>query len=71
MKYEPRRPVSLAERREVERSAVQEIARAVVAKVEGTGRTENVCPECGSADYHHVDGCMLCSSCGYSPCGVH
>jgi ribosomal protein L37AE/L43A len=63
VKYEPRRPISPAERRERERAAVREIAN--------TGRAANVCPECGSADYHHVDGCMVCLSCGFSPCGVH
>jgi ribosomal protein L37AE/L43A len=56
MKYEPRKPVRLGERRETEREVVAEAA---------------TCPECGSTDYHHIDGCMLCQSCGYSPCGVH
>jgi hypothetical protein len=69
MIYEPRKPQKLgAERREAERSVVKEIARAAVAKIEGTA---NVCPECGSADYHHIDGCEVCMSCGFSPCGVH
>jgi hypothetical protein len=68
MKYEPRRPVSLAERRDRERYIVKEIAESV-AEYE-SGRAE-VCPECGSKDYHHVDGCMVCLSCGWTPCGVH
>jgi hypothetical protein len=46
--------------------------RAVLMEIREThGRAANVCPECGSADWHHVDGCMVCFSCGYSPCGVH
>jgi ribonucleoside-diphosphate reductase alpha chain len=34
-------------------------------------RTENivgVCPDCGSALWH-IEGCMVCKSCGYSKCG--
>ncbi|MFA5144138.1 MAG: vitamin B12-dependent ribonucleotide reductase [Candidatus Omnitrophota bacterium] len=34
-------------------------------------KTENivgVCPDCGSALWH-VEGCMVCKSCGYSKCG--
>jgi ribonucleoside-diphosphate reductase alpha chain len=34
-------------------------------------KTENivgVCPDCGSALWH-VEGCMVCNSCGYSKCG--
>jgi len=27
-----------------------------------------VCPDCGSALWH-VEGCMVCKSCGYSKCG--
>ena len=59
------RPIKLgAERREAEQAVIEEIQ-------EKSGRTANVCPDCGSADYHHVDGCMVCLSCGFSPCGVH
>jgi uncharacterized Zn finger protein (UPF0148 family) len=65
MKWNPRKPRSLgAETREAERAAFEEIR-------ETAGRTANACPECGSTDYHHVDGCMICLSCGFSPCGVH
>jgi hypothetical protein len=56
MKYEPRKPVRLGERRGIEREVVAEMA---------------TCPECGSKDYHMVEGCRICQSCGYSPCGVH
>jgi hypothetical protein len=65
MKYNPRKPQKLgAETREAEKAVLEEIR-------ETAGRAANVCPECGSADYHHVDGCEVCMSCGYTPCGVH
>ena len=34
-------------------------------------KTENivgVCPDCGGALWH-IEGCMVCKSCGYSKCG--
>jgi hypothetical protein len=65
-RYEPRKPERLAERRETERAVIREIE-----EVNLHGRLLESCPECGSADYHHVDGCMVCLSCGYTPCGVH
>jgi hypothetical protein len=40
MKYTPRKPERLAERREMERAVVKEIE-------ETAGQTANVCPECG------------------------
>ncbi|MCM8791060.1 MAG: vitamin B12-dependent ribonucleotide reductase [Candidatus Omnitrophica bacterium] len=33
-----------------------------------TGNIVGVCPDCGSALWH-VEGCMVCNSCGYSKCG--
>jgi hypothetical protein len=60
----PRQPRKLkAETREAERTIIAEIE-------ELHGRTANVCPECESAQYVHQDGCMICLSCGFSPCGV-
>jgi len=41
------------------------------AKTHTKAKTENivgVCPDCGSALWH-VEGCMVCKSCGYSKCG--
>jgi len=41
------------------------------AKTYTKAKTENivgVCPDCGSALWH-VEGCMVCKSCGYSKCG--
>ena len=32
------------------------------------GDIVGVCPDCGSALWH-VEGCMVCNSCGYSKCG--
>ena len=32
------------------------------------GDIVGVCPDCGSALWH-VEGCMICNSCGYSKCG--
>jgi len=36
-------------------------------KAERTGNIVGVCPDCGSALWH-VEGCMVCKSCGYSKC---
>jgi ribonucleoside-diphosphate reductase alpha chain len=62
MDYTPRKPVRLgAERREVERAAVEEInthARALAT-----------CPECGGK-LTHEGGCSNCKACGWSACGV-
>ncbi len=33
-----------------------------------TGNIVGVCPDCGGALWH-VEGCMVCKSCGYSKCG--
>ncbi|MFA5146241.1 MAG: vitamin B12-dependent ribonucleotide reductase [Candidatus Omnitrophota bacterium] len=33
-----------------------------------TGNIVGVCPDCGSALWH-IEGCMVCKSCGYSKCG--
>ncbi len=33
-----------------------------------TGDIVGVCPDCGGALWH-VEGCMVCNSCGYSKCG--
>jgi ribonucleoside-diphosphate reductase alpha chain len=32
------------------------------------GDIVGVCPDCGSALWH-IEGCMVCNSCGYSKCG--
>jgi len=39
--------------------------KAVKAKKENI---VGVCPDCGGALWH-VEGCMVCKSCGYSKCG--
>ncbi len=33
-----------------------------------TGNIVGVCPDCGGALWH-IEGCMICKSCGYSKCG--
>ncbi len=33
-----------------------------------TGNIVGVCPDCGGALWH-IEGCMVCKSCGYSKCG--
>lgn len=39
-----------------------------VATKKKTGNIVGVCPDCGGALWH-VEGCMVCRSCGYSKCG--
>ena len=41
------------------------VSRATKAK---TANIVGVCPDCGSVLWH-VEGCMVCKSCGYSKCG--
>jgi len=42
-----------------------DLAKALKAKA---GNIVGVCPDCGSVLWH-VEGCMVCKSCGYSKCG--
>ncbi len=55
------------------KAAIPAQAEAVSADVPkaAKAKTENivgVCPDCGGALWH-VEGCMVCKSCGYSKCG--
>lgn len=36
---------------------------------DGTIDHKNVCPECGDSSLVYKEGCITCSSCGYSKCG--
>lgn len=72
MKYEPRKPISLAECRERERAVVKEIAETIVAEIEDTNlhsRTLTECPECGGKLVRE-SGCMTCLGCGWNACSV-
>jgi ribonucleoside-diphosphate reductase alpha chain len=40
----------------------------IKGKSDRSGNMVGVCPDCGSALWH-VEGCMVCKSCGYSKCG--
>lgn len=33
-----------------------------------TGKTTDICPECGSASLRYIEGCQKCELCGYSKC---
>ncbi|GHV45307.1 hypothetical protein FACS1894204_04090 [Synergistales bacterium] len=58
-----------AERREREASVLRDLgATASVARV---GVNKERCPDCGSEEYYPEGGCMVCKSCGYTPCGAH
>jgi len=46
--------------------SVDEMVKA--GKAAKTGNIVGVCPDCGSALWH-IEGCMVCKSCGYSKCG--
>ncbi len=41
---------------------------SVSTKTLKAGNIVGVCPDCGGALWH-VEGCMICKSCGYSKCG--
>ena len=43
-------------------------ASPVKAGFAKTGNIVGVCPDCGGSLWH-VEGCMVCKSCGYSKCG--
>ena len=30
----------------------------------------DICPNCGSRQLHHIEGCMTCAGCGWSACGL-
>lgn len=36
---------------------------------DGTEDKKNTCPECGESTLVYKEGCLTCSSCGYSKCG--
>ncbi|MDO8525357.1 MAG: vitamin B12-dependent ribonucleotide reductase [Candidatus Omnitrophota bacterium] len=55
----------VAKRPPVEGSVSTETRKQAKAKTENI---VGVCPDCGSALWH-VEGCMVCKSCGYSKCG--
>ncbi len=64
----------VAEVLEKTKTAIEE--QAATSTGEGTFKPKNgrkgdivgVCPDCGGALWH-VEGCMVCHSCGYSKCG--
>jgi len=46
------------------------VVRALKRFIEdGAKAVDNVCPECHEASLIYQDGCLICSSCGYSKCG--
>ncbi len=46
------------------------VVRALKRFIEdGAKAVDNVCPECNEASLIYQDGCLTCSSCGYSKCG--
>ena len=54
----------------LKKPSIEGLTATAAAKSTKT-KTENivgVCPDCGSALWH-VEGCMVCKSCGYSKCG--
>lgn len=46
------------------------IARVLKAYIkDGTKSTEKGCPSCGTAELIYQEGCLRCTSCGFSKCG--
>ena len=59
--------VQVAPAAQVEESKSKKPAPAVTAASQTSGGF-HTCPDCGSA-VQHSEGCLLCTSCGYSKCG--
>jgi len=66
----PVQPAPQASNANLARSDVSGAGGAAPSKtaVSKTANIVGVCPDCGSALWH-VEGCMVCNSCGYSKCG--
>lgn len=55
------------------KSCASAIAQKLIEVHRGTSKhiqeaTKESCPECGSVEYHLLEGCRTCSACGYSKC---
>jgi ribonucleoside-diphosphate reductase alpha chain len=50
------------------RASVKHIGNESSDGMKKTGNIVGVCPDCGGALWH-MEGCMVCKSCGYSKCG--
>jgi ribonucleoside-diphosphate reductase alpha chain len=55
------------EEEEVEEEPVQN-ETVPLFEADETGKTTDICPECGSASLRFIEGCQKCEICGYSKC---
>lgn len=45
------------------------VIQGVKKESAGVNKTLGDCPNCGNRSLAHTDGCVTCTSCGYSKCG--
>ena len=45
------------------------VARVIKRYIKDGEKAKGKCPECGGEDFVYKEGCLICSSCGYSKCG--
>ncbi len=52
---------------EIEQEPIQ-IETASLFEVDKSGKSTDICPECGSASLRYIEGCQKCELCGFSKC---
>jgi len=45
-----------------------QIETASLFEVDKSGKSTDICPECGSASLRYIEGCQKCELCGFSKC---
>jgi len=45
------------------------VARVIKRYIKDGEKAQSQCPECGNENFEYKEGCLSCTSCGYSKCG--